>query len=80
VVATDCDFGPREIVQHDDSGLLVPVENAAALGVAITSILDDRTLSTRLSEGARRRAGDFDVVHMVRAYEDLFREVRRGTP
>ena len=30
VVATDCDFGPREIVRHGESGLLMPVENVAA--------------------------------------------------
>jgi glycosyltransferase involved in cell wall biosynthesis len=75
VVTTDCDFGPREIVRADDSGLLVPVDNVEALARAIVSVVDDRALAARLSEGARRRAGDFDIAHMTRAYERMFREL-----
>ena len=78
VVATDCDFGPREIVRHGDSGLLVAVENVPAIGTALASILDDRGLSARLADGARRRAADFDVSQMTRAYEDMFRELTQG--
>jgi glycosyltransferase involved in cell wall biosynthesis len=75
VVATDCDFGPREIIQHDDSGLLVPVGDAAAIGAAITSILDDQQLASRLAVGARRRSEDFGVPPMAMAYERMFREL-----
>ena len=79
VIATDCDFGPREIVRHDDSGLLVPAGNVDALGDAMRSLVDDRSLAARLAEAARRRACDFDVTHMARAYERLFRELN-GVP
>ena len=79
VVSTDCDYGPREIVRHNESGLLVAVENVDALAEAIGSVVDDRQLASRLSEGARRRACDFDVAYMTRAYEQLFRELTRGT-
>ena len=76
VVSTDCDFGPREIIRPGESGLLVPVGSVDALGDAMVSILDDRPLAARLAEGAQRRAADFDVAHMARAYERLFRELR----
>jgi glycosyltransferase involved in cell wall biosynthesis len=77
VVATDCDFGPREIVQHGNSGLLVPVEDVDALGRAIVSVVDNRQLASCLAENGRRRAGDFDVPQMARAYERLFREISK---
>jgi glycosyltransferase involved in cell wall biosynthesis len=77
VVATDCDFGPREIVRHGESGLLVPIDDARALGNAIASVLDDRDLGWRLAAGARRRSIDFDVPQMTHAYERLFNELRR---
>jgi len=60
--------------------LLVPVEDAQSLGRAIGSVLDDSDLSRRLAEGAQHRAQDFDVTHMTRAYEQLFRELTHGTP
>jgi glycosyltransferase involved in cell wall biosynthesis len=75
VVTTDCDFGPREIVRPGESGLLVPVENVEALASAIVSVVDNRELAIRLREGGRRRARDFDVAHMTRAYERMFREL-----
>jgi glycosyltransferase involved in cell wall biosynthesis len=79
VVTTDCDFGPREIVEHGDSGLLVKVDDVDALGKAIAAVLDDPHLASRLAEGARRRARDFDVSRMTHAYEQLFRELTGGT-
>lgn len=77
VVATDCDFGPREIVRHGDSGLLVAVDNVPAIGAALASILNDRGLSARLADGARRRAADFDVPQMTRTYEHMFRRLKK---
>jgi glycosyltransferase involved in cell wall biosynthesis len=75
VVSTDCDFGPREVIRQGQSGLLAPVEDAQSLGLAIASVVDDRDLARQLAEGARQRAQDFDVAHMTRAYERLFREL-----
>ena len=75
IVATDCDFGPREIVRDGESGLLVPVENVDAIGKAVASVLDDRGLAMRLAAGARRRACDFAVPRMAHAYEAIFREL-----
>jgi len=80
VVATDCDFGPREVIRQSQSGLLVPVEDVDSLSRSIASVLDDRDLARHLAEGARRRAQDFDVANMTRAYERLFRELTYGTP
>ena len=80
VIATDCDFGPREVIRQRESGLLVPVEDVDSLSGSITSVLDDRDLARQLAEGARRRAQDFDVANMTRAYERLFRELRSATP
>jgi glycosyltransferase involved in cell wall biosynthesis len=68
VVATDCEFGPGEIVRHGESGLLVPVDDVPALGRALASVVGDAGLAARLSEGARQRARDFDVARMTRAY------------
>jgi glycosyltransferase involved in cell wall biosynthesis len=41
VVSTDCESGPREILQHGRLGRLVPVHDPRALGEAILASLDD---------------------------------------
>jgi glycosyltransferase involved in cell wall biosynthesis len=40
VVSTDCPSGPREILQHESQGLLVPVGDAQSLARAIARQLD----------------------------------------
>ena len=75
VVVTDCDFGPKEIVRHGESGLVVPTGEVGPLREAIDRVVSDRALRDRLASAAARRAEDFDVAVSVRRYEELFREV-----
>ncbi|MGH2406291.1 MAG: glycosyltransferase, partial [bacterium] len=69
VVSTDCPAGPAEIIEQDTSGLLVPVENPAALAGAIDRLLDDPALRRTMAAGAKRRAQMFGVADTVRKYE-----------
>lgn len=78
VIATDCDFGPREIIRHGESGLLVPVDDEQALRAAVASVLDDPQLAMRLRDEGRRRACEFGVAQMARAYERMFHELSGG--
>jgi len=47
--------GTPELIEDGDSGLLVPRSDPAALAAAITRLLDDPALATRLGEAARAR-------------------------
>jgi glycosyltransferase involved in cell wall biosynthesis len=46
--------GCREIVLHEQSGLLFPVDNAAALADAMARLADDQTLRARCAAAARK--------------------------
>lgn len=74
VIVTDCDFGPSEIVQHEETGLVVPSGNAAALSRAMLSLLNDPDRAARLAANGFRRARDFERTKILKAYEELFRE------
>lgn len=54
VVATDVP-GHRDLVVHDETGLLVPPEEPAALAEAIRSLLADPERRRRMGEAGRRR-------------------------
>lgn len=47
--------GPRELIRHDVDGLLVPVEDAEALGAAVRRVLDSPALATALVTAGRAR-------------------------
>jgi glycosyltransferase involved in cell wall biosynthesis len=64
VVATDCPFGPREVLENGRYGSLVPVGNPEALARAIDAALDlavDRAALVRrgLNYTAERAAAEF---------------------
>ena len=83
-----------EVIEPDQSGLLVPPGDIAALGAALARVVGDRGMRERLRAGARQRFIErFDV----RSYSDLIRlhcallgdprplggfdtKLRRGTP
>jgi glycosyltransferase involved in cell wall biosynthesis len=50
--------GNPEIVEHEVSGLLVPVRDSAALAEAVGSLLQDPPLAARMGEAGRRRVAD----------------------
>jgi glycosyltransferase involved in cell wall biosynthesis len=68
--------GNRDIVEDGASGLVVPVDDAAAAAEAVVRILTDRALATALAAGGRQRvASRFDVRSMGLTLRDLYRQV-----
>jgi glycosyltransferase involved in cell wall biosynthesis len=65
--------GVPELVAHGETGLLVPVEDAAAFARALLQLMDDPAAAERMGVTARRRAVErhsFD--RMTRAFEQLY--------
>ncbi|MDZ7629520.1 MAG: glycosyltransferase family 4 protein [Parvularculaceae bacterium] len=74
VISTDCDFGPREIIEHEVSGFLVKHGDASALAAGLTQILRDDLLRARLGAAAKVRAETFALPGVARSWETLFAE------
>jgi glycosyltransferase involved in cell wall biosynthesis len=83
VVATRLS-GIPELVRDEESGLLAPERDPAALAVAMERLAADPALAARLSEGGRRAVRDgFDRSRNVARLADLFAGVgarRRPAP
>lgn len=82
VVATDCSYGPREILAPDlplsesldsvfsaEYGILVSVSDANALAEAFDGVLDDTERAASFRQRARERAADFAVEEILPHYE-----------
>jgi rhamnosyl/mannosyltransferase len=66
VVSTDLPTGVPWVNVHGETGLVVPVGDAAALGGALAMLLTDRALRARMGARARERAlADFGIERMV---------------
>jgi glycosyltransferase involved in cell wall biosynthesis len=79
-LVTDCDFGPREQVEHGVTGWVTACGDVAALTRDIDHLLANPGLAARLGAAASVRARDFDSRAIAAEYADVFREVARMPP
>ncbi|MFI2367136.1 glycosyltransferase family 4 protein [Streptomyces sp. NPDC018833] len=75
MVSTDCDYGPREIIEDGVDGMLVPVGDAHAVARALLRLIDDEDLRRRMAAAAVRNARRFDPGVVTKQYEALFDEL-----
>ena len=67
------------VVHDGDTGLLVDIEDPEGLAGAVNTVLGDPALAGRLAKSARRLVENgYEIDQMVRAYENLYREVLYG--
>ena len=71
VVVTDVP-GSRDLVQHEQTGLVVPPNDSDALAQAIARCLSHADLAAQLGRHARMAASAFSVQTMVARYEQLY--------
>lgn len=71
VVATNCDFGPAEMIRQGEDGLLVPVGNVPALAEAVSRMISDRNLRDSCSAAAKISAKKFDPAVILTLWDDL---------
>jgi glycosyltransferase involved in cell wall biosynthesis len=77
VVASDIP-AHRELIDHEQEGLLVPVENPAALASAIGRVWSQPEEAAQWAEAARAKATrDFPVAKMLDAHLQLFERLVR---
>jgi glycosyltransferase involved in cell wall biosynthesis len=74
VIATDCPFGPRDIVEHGKNGLLVDMGSVEAMRDALLAVLQDNDLLTQMGVNALSRSEEFTVGRMVEAYTEVFNQ------
>jgi glycosyltransferase involved in cell wall biosynthesis len=81
VIATDI-RGCRQVVDHGETGLLVPPRDAAALADAIATLATDRAARTRMGDAARdmarRRFDQQRVIDITLATYDRVLAARRS--
>jgi glycosyltransferase involved in cell wall biosynthesis len=71
--------GNIDAIVDDESGLLVPVKDPAALKATIFRLYDDAVLRKRLGEAARTRVSThFSLDSCVQRYLDLYARVMEG--
>lgn len=71
-VATDCEYGPAELIENGENGLLVECGSPEKLAEAMAKMVDDTEFAERCAENARRIRYTHSLVNVGKAYEDFF--------
>jgi glycosyltransferase involved in cell wall biosynthesis len=65
--------GPQALIEEGRDGLLIPVDDAAALAEGVRTLLADKALAKRLAERGRKRvAAEFSETAVVGQWKALF--------
>lgn len=75
IIATDCDFGPSEIITHEQNGLLISVGDIKQMASTINRLLANPTRGCQLGSAGCERAYDFESSKVTRRYESIFEAV-----
>jgi glycosyltransferase involved in cell wall biosynthesis len=77
VVATASE-GPLALIDDDQTGRLVPIDDAPALAIALREVLADHALAARLAEAGRAAyEAEYSEARVVTLYRDFLEQVAR---
>ncbi len=71
-IATNCNYGPSEIITDGKDGRLVPVGDVETLSNTICELLENNELRSEMAANALTRSHDFDIKRIIKEYENLF--------
>lgn len=74
-VSFDCDTGPRDIIRHEQDGLLVPPGDVAELTAALDRLMSDALTRQRFAERAVEVRERFSMERIAGMWGKLFEEV-----
>jgi glycosyltransferase involved in cell wall biosynthesis len=77
VVSFDSPYGPRNIIHHDEDGLLVEYLNVEAMADSICRLIEDEALRKELGTNARKNVLRFSRENVMKQWEDLFNQMTR---
>lgn len=73
-VAFDCDTGPRHIIQHNKTGLLIEKENVTEMAKVISTLIQDNDRRKSMSDNALAAVEQFYPDRVYEQWEKLFQK------
>lgn len=78
-IAYDCVSGPAELISHEQSGLLVPLDDPEAFNAGLKRLTTSPELRSTLAAGARERTRSLDRDAISRRFLDAVCAMRERT-
>lgn len=79
VIATECPYGPGEIITHGENGLLTGVGKSNEIAEAIKKLFTDEQVYKKIQRNGYERALDFTPEKIAAQHEDLLESMTEAT-
>lgn len=80
VIASNCDFGPAEMIDDGKDGIIVAVEDRAALAAAMARCMDDPELREQMGTAAALSARRYSPQNILRKWDRALEELAGTSP
>lgn len=71
IISTDCETGPRELLENKGDAILVAVDDHLALADALLSLISNPTEADKLAQAAGEKAKRFTTERIVREWDAI---------
>lgn len=71
-VAFDCNYGPGDIIHHENNGLLIPTGDYHALAKALTRLIEGEELRKEYGNRAIQDVKNYDMAMIGKQWNELF--------
>lgn len=71
VIATDCDFGPNEMINHEKNGILVKNENVQEMRNALEQLMGNPGKRSKLGQSAKEISEKFHLTEITEKWNRL---------
>ena len=77
-IRTDCPCGgPRELIENNENGILVPVKDTRAMELAIIKIVEDQTLAKKISKKAKETKEKYNIKTIGKKWERYLLQIAK---
>ncbi len=76
VISFDCETGPREIIDHNKTGILVPTLNVEIFADELDKLMKDEKKRNSLAQNGLKKAENFSVDKIINQWEKLLEEIK----
>lgn len=73
VVATDCDYGPADMIRNEENGFLIETNNVRALVDVLDRIANDRSILAKFRKNAMESAKEFELSSVIEKWIRIIR-------
>jgi glycosyltransferase involved in cell wall biosynthesis len=67
--------GVTEVLSHGRSGFVLPLDDVEGMRQALHALASDASRRVSMGDEARRRCERFDIAHVARRFEDVYRQI-----